>query len=72
MILKTQQRFKNERHNVFTEEVNKILLISDDYRRMKSIDSIETYACGINKDLVFKKDEIKYNNIIRQYKNVKL
>ena len=70
MILKTQQRFKNERHNVFTEEVNKILLISDDYRRMKSIDSIETYAYGINKDLVFKKDEIKYNNIIRQYKNV--
>ena len=70
MILKTHQRFKNERHNVFTEEVNKILLISDDYRRMKSINSIETYAYGINKDLVFKKDEIKYNNIIRQYKNV--
>ena len=24
LILKTQQRFKSERHNVFTEEVNKI------------------------------------------------
>ena len=25
-ILKTQQRFKSERHNVFTEEINKITL----------------------------------------------
>ena len=25
-ILKTQQRFKSERHNVFTEEINKIVL----------------------------------------------
>ena len=24
LILKTQQRFKSERHNVFTEEINKI------------------------------------------------
>ena len=24
VILKTQRRFKNERHNVFTEEMNKI------------------------------------------------
>ena len=25
-ILKTQERFKSERHNVFTEEINKIAL----------------------------------------------
>ena len=25
-ILKTQQRFKSERHNVFTEKINKIAL----------------------------------------------
>ena len=30
LILKTQQRFKSERHNVFTEEINKIVLSSDD------------------------------------------
>ena len=29
VILKTQQRFKSERHNVFTEETNKIALSSD-------------------------------------------
>ena len=37
---------------------------------MKSIDSIETYAYGINKDLVYKKEEIKCNNIIKQYKHI--
>ena len=30
--------------NVFTEEINKIALSSNDDKRMQSIDSIETYA----------------------------
>ena len=51
LILKTQQRFKSERHN-------------------RSIDSIETYAYGTSKDLICKKEKIKRNNIIKQYKNV--
>ena len=29
-ILKTQQRFKSETHNVFTDEINKIALSSND------------------------------------------
>ena len=33
---------------------------------MQSVDSIETYAHGISKDLVCKKEEIKFNNIIKQ------
>ena len=70
LILKTQQRFKSERHNVFTEEINKIALSSNDDKRMQSIDSVETYAHGMNKNLVCKKEEIKCNNIIKQYKNV--
>ena len=69
-VLKTQQRFKSERHNVFTEEISKISLSSDDDKRMQSIDSIRTYAYGMNKDLVCWKKEIKCNNIIKQYKNV--
>ena len=47
-----QQRFKSERHNVFTEEINKIALSSNDGKRMQSTDSIETYAYGTSKDLV--------------------
>ena len=34
---------------------------------MQSIDLIDTY--GMNKDLVSEKEEIKCNNIIKQYKN---
>ena len=45
-MLKTLQRFKSERHNVFTEETNKTALSSNDDRRMQSNDSIETYAYG--------------------------
>ena len=33
-MLKTQQRLKSEKHNVFTEEINKIALNSNDDKRM--------------------------------------
>ena len=36
---------------------------------MQSIDSIKTYPPGTSKDLVCKKEEIKCNNIVKQYKN---
>ena len=64
MILKTQRRFKSERHNAFTEEINKIALSSNDDEGMQSIDSIGTYAYGTSEDLVCEKEEIKCNNII--------
>ena len=35
---------------------------------MQSIDSIETYAYGLSKDLICKKGKIKHNNIIKDYK----
>ena len=70
LILKTQQRYKRERHNVFTDEISKIALSSNDDKRMQSIDLIETYAYGMDKNLEFKKEEIKCDNIIKQYKNV--
>ena len=69
LILVTQQRFKSERHNVFTKDINKIALTSNDDERMKSIDSIETYVYGASKDLVSEKEEIKFNNTIKRYKN---
>ena len=69
LILKTQQRFKSERHNIFTEEIKKIALCSNDDKRMQSIDSIEIYVYGTSKDLVSEKEEIKCNNIKKQYKN---
>ena len=51
--------------------MNKIALNSNDDKRMKSIDSIKSYAYGTSKDLVSKTEEIKCNNIIQRYKNNK-
>ena len=45
-------------------------LSSNDDKRIEFIDSIETYAYGKNKDLVYMKEEIKCNNRIKHYKNV--
>ena len=59
-ILKTQQGFKSERHNVFTTETDKIALRSKDDKRMHSIDSIKIYEYGRNKGL-----EIKCSNVIK-------
>ena len=72
LVLKTQQRFKSDGHNVFTEEIDKIAFSSNDNKRMQSVDSIETYAYGMSKDLVTWKEEIKCSSIIKAYKNIYL
>ena len=43
-MLKIQERFKSERHNDFTEDINKIALSSNHDKRLQSIDSIETHT----------------------------
>ena len=70
LILKIQERFRSGKHNVFIEEINKIALSSNDDKRKKNENSIETHPYRINKNLVCKEEEIKCNNIIKHYKNV--
>ena len=41
--LKSQQRFKNETHKVYTENINKIALSSDDNKRIIGSDKITSY-----------------------------
>ena len=67
-ILRIQQRFKSEWHNVLTEEINKVALNSNGYKGIQSVDSIETYEYGTSKDLVSNKEEIKCDNIIKRCK----
>ena len=43
IILKSQQRFKSDYHNVYTEQINKIVLSSNDNKRFQSFDKITTY-----------------------------
>ena len=69
LIFKTEQRFKSEKDNVSTEEINNISLSSNEDKRMHSVDSIETFEYGTSKDLVSEKEEIKCSNILKQFKN---
>ena len=46
IILKSQQIFKSEGHNVYTAEVNKIALSSNDYNRLQTFDRITSYPYG--------------------------
>ena len=43
-ILKSQQRFKSDYHNIYTERINKIALSSNDDKRLK----ITTYPYETN------------------------
>ena len=69
-MLKTQQRLRIQKNNVFIKEINKITLRSNDNKRMQSIDSIETHAYGTSKNVVCKKEEIKSSNITKQSRNI--
>ena len=47
-VYSSQQRFKSYNHHVYTEEVNKIALSSNDDKRIQTFDGIETYPYGTN------------------------
>ena len=47
-ILRSQLRFKRNHHIVYTEEVNKIALSSNDDKRLQTFDRVKTYPYGTN------------------------
>ena len=48
IILKSQQRFKSDCHNVYAEEINKIALSSNDDKRLQTFDKITACPYGTN------------------------
>ena len=48
ITLKSQQRFKSDCHNVYTEQINKILLSSNENKRLQTFDKIITYPYETN------------------------
>ena len=48
IISKSKQRFKSDCHNVYTEQINKIVLSSNDDKRSQTFDKITTYPYGTN------------------------
>ena len=47
-ILQSELRVKSDHHNVYTEEVNKIALSSNDDKRLQTFDKVTTYQYGAN------------------------
>ena len=45
---KKQQRFKSHYHEMYTEEVNKVALSSDDDRRLPTFDRVKTFPPRTN------------------------
>ena len=63
IILKSQERFKSERHNVYTEDVNKIALSSNDDKRLRIYDRITSYPCETSAGKVCKTEILSKANI---------
>ena len=47
IILKLQQRFRSDHHKVYTEEVDKIALSSNDDKRLQTYDKSTTFPYGM-------------------------
>ena len=61
-ILKSQQRFKSEAHNVYTEEFNKITLSSNGDKILQTYDRIKSYPYGTSAGKVFKTEMLNKVN----------
>ena len=48
IIMRTQTRFKSDHHDIYTEEINKIVLNYTDDKRLRTFDGIMTYPYGSN------------------------
>ena len=80
IILQSQQRFKSDHHNVYTEQINKIALSSNDDKRLQTFDKITTYPYETNafrvceskfKGKSFKKDvDVNKNKTKRNLKQL--
>ena len=64
-ILKSQQRFKSNHHNVYTEQINKIALSNIDDKRLQTLDKITTYQYRTNASKVCESEMLsKYKSLI--------
>ena len=71
-VIKSQLRFKSHHHDVYTEEVNKITLRSNDNKRLQTSHRVTTHPYGTNAFKVceseFRRDSFKKTSILSKYK----
>ena len=58
-IMRSQLRFKSDHHNVYTEEVHKFALNSNNNKRLQTFDRITTYTYGTNAFKLLKYVKVK-------------
>ena len=63
IVLKSQQAFKSERHDVYAEEVRKIALSTNNDKRLQTFDGTTTYPYGTSAGKACKTELISKVNI---------
>ena len=67
VLYRSQQRFRSDHQKVYTEEVNKIALSSNDDKRIETFDRVTTYPFGTNvckvckNEMMLKKNKVMYD-----------
>ena len=64
VIIESQQRFRSDHHKVYTEEVNKIALSSNDDKRIQTFDKVTTFPYGTNVFKVCENEMLLKNKLI--------
>ena len=54
-VYRSQERFRSYYHDVYTEEINKIVLSSNDDKRLQAYDKITTYPHGTSEMIMINK-----------------
>ena len=69
VLYRSQERFRSDHHKVYTEEVNKIALSSNDDKRIQTFDKFTTYPYGTNvfkvckNEMLLKKNKVMYGQV---------
>ena len=66
VLYRSQQRFRSDHHKVYTEEVNKIALSSNDDKRIQTFDKVTTYPYGTNVFMVCRNEILLKNKFINK------
>ena len=64
-VLRKQQGFRSDAHNVYTQEINKVTLSFEDDKRLIAYDGIATYPYGISAGILCKQElYLKYQESV--------
>ena len=63
VIIRSQQRFRSDHHRVYTEEVNKIALSSNDDKRIQTFDKVKTFPYETNVFKVCESEMLSKNKL---------